>query len=229
MNWYLKCLRQYGDFSGRAGRSEYWMFVLFNLNFALILMMLDYVLGLRFERFSFGLLYLVYSLLVFVPNCAVLVRRLHDIGKSGWMALVGLIPFIGGIWLFVLLVLKGEEDENEYGNNPKLTSNTEDNSNRDSLILFAVIWIFIDNLISAIHFEYIKRMDKMKYEGIIDLVNWIKPVKILLLLAWLIVPISLAFAIRDKSKRLVFLILGGLYFIEGINRIIYIVMYDEFY
>jgi len=112
MNWYLKVLNQYADFSGRARRTEYWMFVLFNIIFSVAATVLDVVV--HIEIFS-----LLYSLAVLVPGLAVSVRRLHDTGKSGWMILVALIPLVGAIWLIVLMATDSDPGENEYGSNPK--------------------------------------------------------------------------------------------------------------
>jgi uncharacterized membrane protein YhaH (DUF805 family) len=119
MKWYFKVLTQYADFHGRARRMEYWMFVLFNMIFALIIIFLDNLLGLTVEGLPYGYLYFVYVLFVFIPNLAVAVRRLHDTGKSGWMILVALIPLIGAIWLLVLLVTDSKPGANQYGPNPK--------------------------------------------------------------------------------------------------------------
>jgi len=119
MEWYLKVLRQYADFEGRARRQEYWMFVLFNVIFAVGAMIIDNVLGLTLAHLPYGVFYFVYTLAVFIPGLGVTVRRLHDIGKSGWMLLVALIPIVGSIWLLVLLVTDGTPGENEYGINPK--------------------------------------------------------------------------------------------------------------
>ncbi len=119
MNWYLKVLRQYADFTGRARRKEYWMFVLFNIIFVIIAMILDNVLGLAWGELGYGPIYLLYALFVFIPGLAVAVRRLHDINKSGWMILVSLIPIIGAIWLLVLFVMDGTPGTNQYGPNPK--------------------------------------------------------------------------------------------------------------
>jgi uncharacterized membrane protein YhaH (DUF805 family) len=119
MNWYLKVLKQYADFNGRARRKEYWMFVLFNLIFALIAMILDNILGIAMDDIGYGPLYGIYALAVFIPGLAVAVRRLHDIGKSGWMILIALIPLIGAIWLLVLMVTDSNPGENQYGQNPK--------------------------------------------------------------------------------------------------------------
>ena len=119
MNWYLKVLKQYADFNGRARRTEYWMFVLFNVIFAIIAMVIDNVLGIAMDGIGYGPLYGIYTLAMFIPGLAVGVRRLHDVGKSGWMMLIALIPIIGAIWLFVLMVSDGDANKNQYGLNPK--------------------------------------------------------------------------------------------------------------
>ncbi len=119
MKWYLKVLKQYADFNGRARRKEYWMFALFNIIFTVVAVILDNILGIAVEGFGYGPLYGLYALAVLIPSLAVAVRRLHDIGKSGWMILISLIPIIGVIWLFVLLVTDSNPGENEYGANPK--------------------------------------------------------------------------------------------------------------
>jgi len=119
MNWYLKVLKQYADFGGRARRSEYWYFTLFNIIFAILAMILDNVLGIAIEGIGYGPIYILYGLAMFVPGLAVLVRRLHDVGKSGWMYFIALIPIIGAIWLLVLLFTDSQQGDNKWGANPK--------------------------------------------------------------------------------------------------------------
>ncbi|MEO0008252.1 MAG: hypothetical protein RJA20_2448, partial [Bacteroidota bacterium] len=102
MEWYLKVLRQYADFEGRARRKEFWMFALFNIIFAVSALVLDSLLG------TGAILYFVYVLGMVVPGLAVAVRRLHDVGKSGWMYLIAFIPLVGAIWLLVLFVTDSE-------------------------------------------------------------------------------------------------------------------------
>lgn len=119
MNWYLKVLKQYADFSGRARRKEYWMFALFNVIFIASAMILDTVLGVTIGELPYGVFYFLYSLAVLIPGLAVYVRRLHDIGKSGWMILIAIIPIIGPIWLLVLTLTASNHGENKYGSNPK--------------------------------------------------------------------------------------------------------------
>jgi uncharacterized membrane protein YhaH (DUF805 family) len=112
MEWYVKVMKQYADFNGRARRKEYWMFVLFNIIASVILGAIGSLIGTT-------ALNSIYSLAVLIPSIAVGVRRLHDTGKSGWMLLVAFIPVIGFIWLLILLVTNGTPGENQYGANPK--------------------------------------------------------------------------------------------------------------
>ena len=119
MSWYIKVLKAYAVFSGRARRKEYWMFVLFNIIFAIVAIILDNILGTAMEGVGYGMIYVLYMLAVLIPSLAVAVRRLHDTGRSGWMILIALIPIVGGIWLLVLLVLEGNAGENKFGPSPK--------------------------------------------------------------------------------------------------------------
>ena len=118
MNWYLKVLKNYAVFSGRARRKEYWMYMLFYTIFAIVAIILDFIIGTAGNAW-FGLFYCLYYLAVLIPSLAVSVRRLHDIGKSGWFLFISLIPIIGSIWLLVLMCTDGTAGENEYGANPK--------------------------------------------------------------------------------------------------------------
>lgn len=119
MNYYLKALHNYATFNGRSRRSEYWYFVLFNIIFALVAIVLDNVLGIAMKEVPYGPIYGLYTLAVFIPGLAVSVRRLHDVGKSGWFFFIILIPLIGSIWLIVLMATDGDIGENKYGANPK--------------------------------------------------------------------------------------------------------------
>jgi uncharacterized membrane protein YhaH (DUF805 family) len=117
MEWYLKVLRQYADFAGRARRKEYWMFTLVNVIISIVLAIIDNVL--EISVLTVGVLGLLYSLAVLLPNLAVGVRRLHDTGRSGWWLLIGLIPLIGTIVLIVFFATDGERQPNTYGPDPK--------------------------------------------------------------------------------------------------------------
>ena len=124
MEWYLKVMRDnYANFSGRARRKEYWMFVLVQAIVMIGLMILDSVLGLDFElqgiSLGYGYLYLIGLIVHFIPSLAVLVRRLHDVGKSGWFYFIFLIPIIGVLWLLVLYCTEGQKQDNKWGPDPK--------------------------------------------------------------------------------------------------------------
>ncbi len=122
MQYYIKAIKDYAKFEGRARRKEYWMFLLFQFLFLLVAFLLDGMLGLRIGGIGYGWLYILYSLFTFLPALAVGVRRLHDVGKSGWFMLIVLVPIIGGIWLIVLYCTDGVKGPNQYGPNPKETA-----------------------------------------------------------------------------------------------------------
>jgi uncharacterized membrane protein YhaH (DUF805 family) len=129
VRWYLKVLRQYADFNGRARRREYWMFTLFSALISLVLVGLfgglGYLSGSQALLYTgFGLV-LVWGLATTLPAIAVTTRRLHDTGRSGWwqlLNLAGVIPFVGWIGslvVFVLCVIEGDRGPNRYGPDPK--------------------------------------------------------------------------------------------------------------
>ncbi len=117
MNWYLEVLKKYATFSGRARRKEYWMFTLVHVLIALVLMASSGLIG------PVGaLLYMLYVLGTIVPSIALTVRRLQDQDKEWPWIFVSLIPFIGSIWLLILLVTEGTKGENRFGADPKENS-----------------------------------------------------------------------------------------------------------
>lgn len=121
MNWYLKVVKDnYVNFSGRARRTEYWMFTLFNVIFSIGLMFLDVALGTSGQGpgEGYGLIGTIYSFAVLLPSLAVSVRRLHDVGKSGWYLLL-VFTIIGIIPVFIWQVSDSASGENDYGPNPK--------------------------------------------------------------------------------------------------------------
>lgn len=118
MEWYLKVINSYSDFSGRSRRKEYWMFFLINSTFSIVGFYLDNILGTAWA-IGYGPIYVGYGLAVLIPSLAVAIRRLHDVGKSGWYYLLVLLPIIGPIWLIVLFATEGEQGDNRFGSNPK--------------------------------------------------------------------------------------------------------------
>lgn len=127
MEWYLKVVRDnYANFNGRARRKEYWMFTLVNLIIgSIILRSIDMMFGLTIgptEGVPWysqnGTLSSIYSLAVLIPGLAVSVRRLHDIGKSGWN-LLWILTCIGIFYVLYLHIVEGDQGQNEYGPDPK--------------------------------------------------------------------------------------------------------------
>ncbi len=119
MNWYTEVLKKYFVFEGRARRTEYWMFTLFNVIVCIVLMAIDHALGTWRPDSRIGVLSGLYSLGVLLPSLGVTVRRLHDTDRSGWWILISLIPIIGGITMLVFMVLDGTPGPNRFGPNPK--------------------------------------------------------------------------------------------------------------
>ena len=113
----LTALKKYAVFSGRARRKEYWLFMLF---FVLVHFAAGVLDGLcsspEADSELFGTLVL---LALMMPELAVSVRRLHDIGKSGWWLLLWFVPFIGPIVLLIFTLLDSEAGDNQYGPYPK--------------------------------------------------------------------------------------------------------------
>lgn len=134
---YARMFKNYANFNGRSRRSEYWYVYLANtiISFIVSLFMIigstaSLVNAAITDDFSFGglgvaiivawILYAIYSLVIFVPQLALSVRRLHDVGKSGLLLLLHLIPFgIGSIILLIFFVSDSEPRPNKYGPNPK--------------------------------------------------------------------------------------------------------------
>lgn len=131
MEFILTPLKRYVDFSGRSRRKEFWSWYLFVMIMYFVLMYLDAALGLGGTATGYaeggsvgfnmtgGLLTILFVLAVFIPNIAVAVRRMHDIGKSGWMVLIGIIPLIGWIYVIFCYSQPGVAGPNQYGPDPK--------------------------------------------------------------------------------------------------------------
>jgi len=144
MKWYVKVLNQYADFKGRASREEFWMYFLFNILATLLIGVIGFGLMTWTEKTGAIVLPLVYSIAVMIPSCAVIIRRLHDTDRNAWFFLVGLIPVIGWIWLWVVLAFKGVPDKNKYGKNPLTTTHSHYFRRRSAavaLIFSSVFWL----------------------------------------------------------------------------------------
>ena len=112
MKYFFKAFQEFANFSGRARRKEYWMFVLISFLIAIGLAVISVNMGTE-------VLFNIYSLILFIPSISYAARRLHDTGRSGWWQLISIIPIIGIIILLFFLLQDSERYENNYGISPK--------------------------------------------------------------------------------------------------------------
>ena len=119
MKLYFKVLKQYGDFKTRSTTKEFWVFNIFSIIITLVLTVIDSYLDFKI-LVNINFLNALYLIFIFTPSIAVSVRRLHDVGKSGWSILFILIPIIGAIWLLALFCRDTMPERNKWGANPTL-------------------------------------------------------------------------------------------------------------
>ncbi len=245
MKWYLRVLKKYANFGGRARRKEYWMFILFHVLIILVLGAAD--IALQFSRDELYLLP-IYTMMTLIPHAAVTVRRLHDIGKNAWWLLLAIIPTvlswllllvltspmslveemapqtispatellirfipaIGGIWMLIYMVMEGNWEANEYGEDPKKEpqdevkeyeaaySNYERYKNNviSFSIIAGVIGVFSNTL-----FRYLVS------SGTLDYLTY-KPVFFIQGLLFATVPLLLCFLIKKPTLRTMLIILA---------------------
>lgn len=123
IEYYKKVVfENFANFDGRARRSEYWYFLLANILVYFAIMIFGTILTAVTKSAAIGIitlcLYILYAVLTIIPSIAVVVRRLHDTGKSGWFYLLAFVP-LANIWLIVLLFTEGDAGPNEFGPDPK--------------------------------------------------------------------------------------------------------------
>ncbi len=120
MSWYIQVLKKYAVFSGRARRKEFWYFFLFNLIMFFVVGLTEVLVWADTHVMVDSQFIYLYLLAVLLPSIAVSVRRLHDIGRSAWWLLIGIIPYVGPIILLIPMVFDSQEGANQYGPSPKL-------------------------------------------------------------------------------------------------------------
>jgi uncharacterized membrane protein YhaH (DUF805 family) len=221
MNWYFHTIKNYTNFKGRARRTEYWMFVLYNMIFSFIAILFDDTLGINLSHnIPFGYIYIVYSIFAFIPNLAVTIRRLHDINKKGSMIFISIIPIVGIIWLGILLARDSNKGENEYGSYPKLEINENaigKGINVELFILRAVTVVFIFSflmVIKSIIGDSIGLFHSRLWLNLFD------PVFRAIGIGF---PILFIYTVQDKSKQIKIFILG---FFMLVHYIVYHITYE---
>ena len=115
MPWFLSVLKRYATFTGRAGRREYWTYLLIYVLIYVALLLVDVITGTFNLETEIGLTSGVFLLATLVPSIAVAVRRLHDTDRSGAWLLLGFIPLVGDIVLLFFLIQEGDSGPNRYG------------------------------------------------------------------------------------------------------------------
>jgi uncharacterized membrane protein YhaH (DUF805 family) len=119
MEWATLPLKKYAEFTGRARRKEYWMFVLLVFAIYIVAAIIDGILGMGgMIAGAYGPLMTIAALALLIPSIAVGIRRLHDTNRSGWWVLIALVPIVGSIILLVFFVLEGTRGPNQYGPDP---------------------------------------------------------------------------------------------------------------
>ena len=130
------CYKKFFDFSGRASKSEYWWFQLYQL--------IIYVLSLIFQS-DLALLFSILVIANLLPLYACGVRRIHDSDKSGWFILLSLIPIIG-LYVFVLLIQDGSKGKNRFGAKPK----KQIIQTLNFIILYLLLFLIVKNFYKSI-------------------------------------------------------------------------------
>ena len=116
---YIKALKQYVNFKTRSTIREFWLFNFLSLLIGLIFIIIDKSVYFKFAG-NIGTLTTLYSIFIFIPSLSISVRRLHDVGKSGWTILFIIVPIIGIIWLLALFCRDTMPEKNKWGENPTL-------------------------------------------------------------------------------------------------------------
>jgi len=199
MNTYLHVLKEYATFIGRASRKEYWVFALYNITFVVLTIILHNIFGISIPEFGYGPIYGLYALAVLIPGLAVTVRRLHDVGKSGWMIFIAFIPIVGAIWLIVLMAIKSYAGKNQFGAEPNNIQNNE--SITDELILLTIVW----TLFMSAFWGIVPKVNEQFYDTLtFKIANKITPI------IGGLITFALAFVVNKTSKRIFLIVSGGL-------------------
>ena len=215
MNWYLKVFKQYANFTGRARREEYWMFILFNFIALIITALLDFLLvSITDGQIPYGFITIMYSFIIFIPSLAVTVRRLHDTGRSAWWFLINLVP-LGGIWLFILMLLDSQSGVNRFGVNPKEESTRENDKTKSAavaLIITSSIWlatIIIPDIVTICTYGFYGYPDINGFYPTSAFAIIYQHLHYLIPIALLILGISLLCKNSKKQFAAIFLIIAG--------------------
>ena len=128
MNYYFAAFRKYAVFNGRATRSEYWYFTLFNIIATLGFGLIDQFMGTFNFDAGYGPLSAIYTLAIILTGLSVSIRRLHDTGRSGWWFIITIIPVVGLLVFLYFALLDSDPNPNQYGESPAWKYNIQNYS-----------------------------------------------------------------------------------------------------
>lgn len=213
MKWYLHGLRNFNNFDGRSSRTEYWMFGLFNIMFAILFFCIDIYFKINFERQLFGPCYIIYALFSFLPSLALAIRRLHDVGKSGSYLFLALIPLVG-LYILALFCTKSEDEENDYGEKPvnsDIADFIQDDKTSTTILICYLLWIFLSKVI----WSFIVNSSERFYEN-----PFYKYFNIFSNFIWMFLPIIVSLSVRNYRWKIILLICSVLYMIYAFYEFI---------
>ncbi|MBN8642498.1 MAG: DUF805 domain-containing protein [Flavobacteriales bacterium] len=214
MKWYLHAFKKISDFYGRSSRTEYWMFVIFNTTFAIASYILDLIFNLTIESLGFGPFYIVYSLVALIPGLALSVRRLHDTGRKGSFIFIALLPILGAIWLLVLFLMKGDDEENDYGEKPVNSNIAEfitDAKTNTIILCISLLWLFMNRIFWAIITKFWDEYYKSQTFTLLnEIINSL----------WMFFPLFLSLMIPNRKLKILFLIGSVLYMIYSFYELV---------
>ncbi|MBN1950759.1 MAG: DUF805 domain-containing protein [Bacteroidales bacterium] len=204
MRWYLLGFKNFLNFRGRAVRKEFWMFMLVNILLLIAALIIDNTYFPDLFKLPFAYCFPGYLAVILIPAFSVTIRRLHDVGNTGWILLLTLIPVIGVLWILSILVRDSNPKENIFGSNPKVVrgSRPEKEFPADTLILIFVGWMLLVRAYYAIMLKY--------FPDFFTSLTFAVSTKFIALI-WAVIPLSLAFAIRERNIQLVVFFAGGIY------------------
>jgi uncharacterized membrane protein YhaH (DUF805 family) len=214
MKWYLHAFKKISDFYGRSSRTEYWMFVIFNTTFAIATYTLDLIFNLTIESLGFGPFYIVYSLIALIPGLALSVRRLHDTGRKGSFIFIALLPILGAIWLLILFLMKGDDEENDYGEKPvnsDIAQFITDTKTNTIILCISLLWIFMNRIFWAIITKFWDEYYKSQtFTFLNEIINSL----------WMFFPLFLSLMIPNRKLKIIFLIGSVLYMMYSFYELV---------
>jgi uncharacterized membrane protein YhaH (DUF805 family) len=157
MNGYIKIWKQSFDYRGRTRRRDFWLFLLFNFIGSVIASFVESKAGFEISTDGFGIFSFSIIWMTIPPIISAIVRRLHDTNRNGWWILLVLIPYLGWLTLVIMMFLKGNSGNNNYGTDPKeqnkiVTDNASPptpHSYRSKI--FAAVWLGMGLLVITGH------------------------------------------------------------------------------